>query len=364
VSRNGRPVHLHTMFARAGGAARVAHLLGCGLSEAGWKVGHFSEIAEDGQVRISGRCRIPEADNGAIVHLHSTSDWSALLEGLPRRAGLVITMHDCALLTGGCVYPLDCASWKKGCPGLCPRRYPAPEDRCRKIRMELQRLDPVLVAPSRWLGFMARSVFPELRIRIVPNGIPWPEVQPGAGVAARKRLGIHPAAHVVLFAAHGGRKALIKGGAHWEPVWSGIKARLPGAVALFVGGSEVGRRDDLLLLPFVDREKMDLIMEASDLLVYPTLADNHPLVVLEAMAREVCVVAFNTGGVSEQIRHGRTGILVPVQDWDGLADACVETLCTRDGTRLGRAAWDFGRTIYSVERMVRDYEKIFNRLQE
>jgi glycosyltransferase involved in cell wall biosynthesis len=359
VTQAGCRVHLHTMLPRTGGAARVALLIGQGLSQRGWEVGNSSELPEHGQGQDGRKCRLPGVAEGAILHLHSSSDWASLLEALPRRLGLFVTLHDCSLLTGGCVSPMGCPSWREGCPGICARGYPSTEERCLRIRAELQRLEPVLVSPSRWLGTMARAILPGLSTRIVPNGVPWPEERPGSRSAARKRLGIHPGAVVVLFAAHGGKEALIKGGAHWERIWARIKARLPGAVGLFVGGRESARRGDLLLLPFVDPQMMDLVVDSSDLLVYPTLADNHPLVILEAMSRGVCVAAFDVGGISEQIRHGRTGLLVPAGDWKGLADCSVELLRSTEGVRIGREARDFGRTRFAVERMVRDYERIY-----
>ena len=239
-----------------------------------------------------------------------------------------------------------------------------PGERCLRLREELRRLDPLLVAPSRWLAGMARSVLPDLRTTVVPNGVPWTAERPGERGQARKRLGIHARAAVILFAAHGGKEALLKGGAHWEPIWARIKEQLPEAVGLFVGGNRSGRQGDLLLLPFADRRSMDLVLEASSLLVYPTLADNHPLVVLEAMARGTCVAAFEVGGLGEQIRSGSTGLLVPPGQWRTLADRAAEALRTGRAAGMARTAWEHGRDRFSVERMVRDYLRIYNGMVE
>jgi glycosyltransferase involved in cell wall biosynthesis len=357
-----RRVHLHTMLECSGGAAGVAHLLGRGLIEEGWEVSRSSEIPESGPPPTGGRCRLPGPASGTILHLHSTSDWRAFLEGMPQIERLAITLHDCSLLTGGCIHPLECSSWREGCPGRCSRRYPDAGIRCLGIRAELKRLDPVLVAPSSWIGAMARSVLPGLRVRVVPNGVEWGGERPVDKAASRQRLGINPAAAVVLFAAHGGQRSLVKGGALWERIWSAIKAQLPAAVGLFVGGDRCGRREDLLLLPYVDRATMGLVMRCADLLVYPSLADNHPLVVLEAMSRAVGVAAFDVGGVGEQIRHGLTGILVPPGDWRMLADRAAEALRSGRAARLGREAWELGRTRYAVGRMVADHVGIYERL--
>jgi glycosyltransferase involved in cell wall biosynthesis len=63
----------------------------------------------------------------------------------------------------------------------------------------------------------------------------------------------------------------------------------------------------------------------ADLFVLPTLADCMPLVILEAMASGLAVVATDVGAISEQVVHGETGLLVPPGDPSALARA-VRTL--------------------------------------
>ncbi len=60
----------------------------------------------------------------------------------------------------------------------------------------------------------------------------------------------------------------------------------------------------------------------ADGFVFPTLADTFPLVVLEAMAQGVPVVASNVGGIPHQLSGG-CGIVVPPGDAAALAEAMV-----------------------------------------
>ena len=65
--------------------------------------------------------------------------------------------------------------------------------------------------------------------------------------------------------------------------------------------------------------------------------DGVPVAILEAMARGVAVVSTPAGGISELIRHGETGLLVPPQDSAAMARAL--TLLARNPElrqRLGR----------------------------
>ncbi len=59
---------------------------------------------------------------------------------------------------------------------------------------------------------------------------------------------------------------------------------------------------------FADREKLRAWFKKASLLALPSLEDNCPMVVLEAMAARVPVLAAKVGGVPELVTDGRTGI--------------------------------------------------------
>jgi glycosyltransferase involved in cell wall biosynthesis len=56
-----------------------------------------------------------------------------------------------------------------------------------------------------------------------------------------------------------------------------------------------------------------------DVLVVPSRSDGSPLVVCEAMAAGVPVVASRVGGLPDLVAHGDSGLLVPAEDPDALA---------------------------------------------
>jgi len=80
------------------------------------------------------------------------------------------------------------------------------------------------------------------------------------------------------------------------------------------------------------------LVELLDVLVVPSLSEGTPLVVLEAMAAGIPVVASAVGGIPDQIRHEREGLLVPPGDSTALGDALLGLLRNpAHARRLGEA---------------------------
>ena len=78
-----------------------------------------------------------------------------------------------------------------------------------------------------------------------------------------------------------------------------------------IGGETVKQSIHHIPFGYIDDErKMADLYAVSDVMIYPTRADNLPLVVLEAMSCGLPVIASNLGGISEIIKHGKNGYLV------------------------------------------------------
>ncbi|QGY39675.1 glycosyltransferase [Pseudodesulfovibrio cashew] len=354
-------VYHHTGLESSGGATRVARLLMEAQAEAGIEANLSFELGEgpDSAAILPGDFGryLPR---GAVAHVHCTGDWPALLEAIPPGRRTVITLHDCELFTGGCPYPLDCPELNAGCVPACPRKFPGAADLRKEKLRQIHRLEPALAAPSRWLARLAKThLFRP--VTVIPNGIPWPE-RPTSKREARSRLGINPAARVVLFTAHGATDAAYKSGNRWKSIWSALKANVPEALCFTVGGDTAGRDGDLVVWPYVRREQLALIMAASDLLLYPTKADNHSLVLLEAMAQALPAVAYGVGGVPEQITDQATGILVEPGNEHAFIQAATTLLTSGSACReLGQAAFAAGKKRFTAERMAADYLKLYRK---
>uniref|UniRef100_A0A7J3SLL2 Glycosyltransferase family 1 protein n=1 Tax=Fervidicoccus fontis TaxID=683846 RepID=A0A7J3SLL2_9CREN len=107
-----------------------------------------------------------------------------------------------------------------------------------------------------------------------------------------------------------------------------------------------------------EEEKIDL-MSSCSVLVCPTLADYHPIVLLEAQALGVPVIATRVGAIPEIVVNGETGLLVEPNNELELAKA-IETLLNNNALRLGfsRKAKEFAKN-FTVEKAMEKLEMLY-----
>jgi len=77
----------------------------------------------------------------------------------------------------------------------------------------------------------------------------------------------------------------------------------------------------VVFLGRLDRPEIVALYQESDVMLNPTLVDNMPNSVLEALACGIPVVSTNVGGVPHLVEHEKTALLVPPQSIDEMAAA-------------------------------------------
>ncbi len=104
-------------------------------------------------------------------------------------------------------------------------------------------------------------------------------------------------------------------------------------------------------------------LQAADLGLFTSDVESFCLSILEAMCFSCPSVATQVGGIPEVVESGRSGILVPHGDTDGLARA-VEALIADPGLRasMGAAARLRARSLFSAASIVTRYEELYRRV--
>lgn len=108
------------------------------------------------------------------------------------------------------------------------------------------------------------------------------------------------------------------------------------------------------------RNDVPELLPGFDLYVCSSDYEGVSLSILEAMAAARAVIATAVGGNPEIVHHNKTGILVERRNHRALAQALVEL--SRDAARrlqLGQQAKDAVEKIYGSDRMIDDYDALY-----
>jgi glycosyltransferase involved in cell wall biosynthesis len=95
----------------------------------------------------------------------------------------------------------------------------------------------------------------------------------------------------------------------------------------------LGLEDRVELLGSLPAERLQAEYQRAAVFVLPSAQETSPLVIAEAMAAGVPVVATRAGGVAHLVEEGQTGFLVDVGDTNALAQRLAKLLGDERGRR-------------------------------
>ena len=116
---------------------------------------------------------------------------------------------------------------------------------------------------------------------------------------------------------------------------------------------------DLAWLPG-ERDDVGRVMRGLHCFVLPSLAEGISNTILEAMATGLPVIATHVGGNADLVLHGKTGLLVPADSPDALAEA-LDNLATAPerAAAMGRAGRARVEARFSLQGMVETYQALY-----
>jgi glycosyltransferase involved in cell wall biosynthesis len=323
---------------------------------------------------LAGHPAVRAAD---VLHLHWVTGFVSAYEvrrlqnlGKP----VIWTLHDQFPFTGGCHYTQRCRGYMKAC-ARCPELIADAQPLANLTLAEKRSLiDPsrlLVAAPSRWMAESARrsKLFRRSRIEVVPYGI---DVDARGTISrdrARATLGI-PADALVVFSASANHRDPRKGHAHLVEALRLARASAPAALRrrwLVLTAGEADVAADVGGVPCralgalaADDPQLAMAYRAADVFVLPSLEDNLPNTVLEAMAAATPVVAYDAGGIPDAVADGVNGHLVRRGNVKGLAKSLLHLLGDEALRRqMGGAALTAARSRFDSAIQSKAYERIY-----
>ena len=264
-----------------------------------------------------------EQINPDIINLHWICGGFVPIETLAKlNRPLVWTFHDMWGFTGGCHYSGDCDRFTESC-GACPQlgsklAWDLSRWVWRRKAKAWKNLDLTIVTPSHWLAAatQASSLFKDVPVKVIGNGLDPQVYQPHEKLLARNILQLPKAKKIILFGALSSTQDKRKG---FDLLLSGFKQlrqwQSTDEVELVIFGAAKPLKPVDFGFPtryvgkLSDDVTLSLLYAAADVFVAPSIQDNLPNTILEALFCGTPCVAFRIGGIPDLIEHQQTGYL-------------------------------------------------------
>lgn len=248
-------------------------------------------------------------ENYDIVHIHAmynlvnSRTLRQILEfGIPT----FITMHDQRFATGGCHGSMNCTNYRKNCR-RCPQVRSVFRPIVQTAFSEVKYLlattfnPPTVITPSLWLGSIAQEVFPETVVKNLNNCVDdvfFEKMREKFYNPLAKKISLGFSSLDLnnpykglneLMSAIAMLELPLREKIHMVLIGDGKASTIPDGVKVIYTGKIYGG-------------ELARVMSELDVLVVPSLQDNLPNVMCEALALGVPVIGAETGGIPEVLK--------------------------------------------------------------
>ena len=321
---------------------------------------------------------LPEFKEADVIHLHWINQGMLSLSSIRKimQSGkpIVWTMHDIWPATGICHLTLGCNGYVNGCHNCKYLPGKANSDLSTKVWRQKQQLYAgghiFFVACSKWLTKEAQrsGLMRSQAVMTIPNPIDTRVFRPSDRGAARLRLGLPADKKLILFVSQRITN-IYKGIDYLIEACGKMAADYPetlndtGIVVLGGHAEEVADRFSYPVYPLGyvnDTDKIVDVYNAADLFVMPSLSENLPNTIMEAMACGVPCVGFKVGGIPEMIDHKVNGYVAGYRQAVDLSNGIHWVLREADAQALSREAVSKVNKKYSQQAVALAYEEVYD----
>jgi len=279
-----------------------------------------------------------------LVHLHSSADASfirkAIILWMSRLAGVPVVLH---------MHGSDFQRYYDESPRLLRAA----------IRITLSQAHAIVALGEAWAAKL-RAIAPDARIRVIPNAVrPAQQVpQPRPGKPVR----------VVFLGRIGERKGtfrLLQAWALLGPQEATLTIAGDGSIEKARRAvAELGLQNSVEVSDWLSSDAVSELLNRSHILVLPSRNEGQPMAVIEAMARGLCVVASDVGGLGEMLGGG-CGVIVSPDDVGSIAAGLRLAIADPElRARFGAAAFARVAQQYDVRTVVRLLDSLYREVIE
>jgi len=311
-----------------------------------------------------------------IIHLHWINFGFLSLKSLEKLFSLgkpiVWTLHDMWTFTGGCHYSKGCENFLshcRYCPFLAkPEEYDLSFAQFEHKKSMYGQAQMALVSPSKWLDNLVKdaALTKNIRSQNIPNCIDTDIFTSLNKMEIRKKLNLPMDKKLVLFAGANTQDPR-KGFLYFKDAVAKLNRASMKTEVLILGKS---RPENFTGFPanvhylgkIADQQELVNAYNAADMIVVPSLEDNLPNTIMEAMACGTPVAGFDTGGISEMINHKINGYVSEARSSDSLAEGMKWILDNNTDCSLSRLAREKVIGSYSENVIARCYQELYQSL--
>jgi len=323
---------------------------------------------------------LPEFQQADIIHLHWINQGMLSLKDLGKILSsgkpIVWTMHDMWPCTGICHHARKCDNYHQECHH-CPYLYKGHQKDLSNLvfrkKKSLYQLAPItFITCSQWLKERASqsALLANHTIENIPNPININLFKPRNKQDARMKSGLPTDKKLILF---GSVKITDKrkGIDYFIESCKLLAEKYPELIdelGVVVYGNESEQLKSLVPFPvyplnYISSEKeLVNVYNSVDLFVTPSLEENLPNTIMEAMACGVPCIGFNVGGIPEMIDHLHNGYVADYQSAEDFANGIHWALSKGEYQSLSEEACRKVSTSYSESAIARRYINVYNKI--